>query len=295
MEYIRKRGADRQPLVANLFPVSTDINLRHSFKAEYDAALAGFMKRLRAVPPPSTEERRGEPGVPTPAADVPEGLMHVHPQVTFFRPDWVDRQEAPILDLCRLGQENIWLQEDLVGVIEEMCKALVDPNKKRVTLADSPIKELVEIRIGAEYAVLAGSRMPSGTGRYRTAERSGGRPPTLTGLTSDPGFYLVLPFRLVVIIEDRYVGELLRRLKGTESFLTIDAWRAKFITDGSFERGREMMALQRDVYGPQGVVRLELTGESLVFQLPGGRVTTPLRAAPVEPTPKPAEAPETPG
>jgi len=104
--------------------------------------------------------------------------------------------------------------------------------------------------------------------------------PTLSGRLSKPGFYLVLPFRLVVVIESRWSGELLRRLKGTESFLSVEAWHMKPIVPEAFERFRgSLLASSREVYGNGGVVLLEVVGESLVFQLAGGRVTNPPQTA----------------
>jgi hypothetical protein len=84
----------------------------------------------------------------------------------------------------------------------------------------------------------------------------------------------------MVVVESRYAGELIRRLKGTESFITVDAFRMKPVVEGS----RDVMGPDRKAYGSQGIVRLEVVAESLVFQLEGGRVTTP-------PPAKPAAAP----
>jgi len=297
LQFIRKAGAARKPLLEGVFPSTTDTGKRMSFKSKYDEALRGFMKRLGAVPPPGADKEA--------ARTEGEGAMYVHPKLSFYRPDWVDRPEAPNMDLVRLGQENIWLMEDVVEIIAKMNEELRPSGRPRLAIADSPVKELDEIRISYDYATLSGSRMLSGAGRTmpplpvsarseekadkadkaekaETAEKAeaGPRAPTLAGRWSQPGFYEVLPFRLIVVVESRFAGELIRRLKGTESFITVDAFRMKPVVEGS----RDVMGPDRKTYGSQGVVRLEVVAESLVFQLEGGRVTTP-------PPAKPAAAP----
>jgi len=149
------------------------------------------------------------------------------------------------------------------------------------TIRGAAIKELVEIRIGAAVATLEGSRVGAGGMRYLPSSAPEGTViTTLSGRLSKPGFCLVLPFRLAVVIESRWSGELLRRLKGTESFLSVDAWRMKPIVPEAFERFRgSLLAWSREVYGTGGVVLLEVVGESLVFQLAGGRVTNPPQTA----------------
>jgi len=293
---IRKDGAARKPLVEGVFPTTTDSGKRLDFKNKYDAQLRQFMKDLRAVPPPGVEKDvvRTED----------EGAMYIHPKMSFFRPEWVDRAEAPGIEKVREGQENLWLMENVVGIIKKMNEDL-RPKDAGVMVSTSPVKEINEIRIGADVAVLAGSKMGSSPGRYmpaspvarkpdEKAEKKKGegaeapRAPTLSGRWSEPGFYQVLPFRLVVVVESRYSGELIRRLKGTESFISVAALREKPLVDNS----KEMMAPRKD-YGPQrGIVRLEVVAESLVFQLEGGRVTT-LPAKPAAPAPGKAATPPT--
>ena len=293
LQFIRKAGAARKPLLEGVFPSTTDTGKRMSFKSKYDEALRGFMKRLGAVPPPGADKEA--------ARTEGEGAMYVHPKLSFYRPDWVDRPEAPNMDLVRLGQENIWLMEDVVEIIAKMNEELRPSGRPRLAIADSPVKELDEIRISYDYATLSGSRMLSGAGRTmpplpvsarseekadkadkaekaETAEKAeaGPRAPTLAGRWSQPGFYEVLPFRLIVVVESRFAGELIRRLKGTESFITVDAFRMKPVVEGS----RDVMGPDRKTYGSQGVVRLEVVAESLVFQLEGGRVTKPPPAKP---------------
>ncbi|MBE3097135.1 MAG: hypothetical protein IMZ44_08385 [Planctomycetes bacterium] len=287
VQFIRKAGAARKPLLEGVFPSTTDTGKRMSFKSKYDEALRGFMKRLGAVPPPGADKEA--------ARTEAEGAMYVHPKLSFYRPDWVDRPEAPNMDLVRLGQENIWLMEDVVEIIAKMNEELRPPGRPRLAIADSPVKELDEIRISYDYATLSGSKMLTGTGRYmppppvsarseekadkaETAEKAeaGPRALTLAGRWSQPGFYDVLPFRLIVVVESRFAGELIRRLKGTESFITVDAFRMKPVVEGS----RDVMGPDRRAYGSQGIVRLEVVAESLVFQLERGRVTTPPPAKP---------------
>lgn len=308
LDYIRSLGAKREPLVKNLFPLSTDISLRHSFKAEYDQALGRFMKRLGAIKPAVPTEKDAKDAAAELAVlrvENRKARMFADPKLSFFRPDWVDRQEAPSLDLVRYGQENIWLMEDLVEIIASTNEEILKATGQPPVITNAPIKELIEIRIGAEYATLSGVRMlgatgryrPTGAGRARPGEKAEvGRAPTLSGRYSDPSMYRVLPWRLVVVADARFAGELVRRLKGRESFLSVEGWRARPITDAAFERGRDLLALERDDYGSHGVVRLEIIGESLAFQLEGGRITTVAKAAagtPAAPGTSPAGEPAT--
>ncbi|MCX5648988.1 MAG: hypothetical protein NTX40_07825 [Planctomycetota bacterium] len=279
LDYLRKLGQARKPLVEGLFPRSTDVNLRHSFKAEYDPALDRFMKTLGAILPLLPQD--------TPEAEkagrlkkFEQATMFAHPQQSFVRPDWVDKAEAPMLDQCAVAQEDLWLMSDLVGILAEINRdSLAVPPP---VIRNVPIKELVEIRIGAGVATLEGSKGGTGGARYLPSSAPAGvsGAPTVSGRLSKPGFYLVLPFRLVVVIESRWSGELLRRLKGTESFLSVEAWHMKPIVPEAFERFRgSLLASSREVYGNGGVVLLEVVGESLVFQFAGGRVTNPPQTA----------------
>jgi len=184
--------------------------------------------------------------------------------------------------------------------LEEIIATMNDETRKekglKSVIADSPVKELIEIRIGSETAVLPGTKMTTVAGRYRPAYTPGARAATpvaearaisLSGRHSKPGFYLLLPWRMAVVADARYAGELVRRLKGRESFLSADAWRLTPINDATFERaGKDLLALSRDDYGTQGVVKLEVTGESMVFQLPGSRITTVKAAEPPKTEPK---------
>ncbi|KPK48374.1 MAG: hypothetical protein AMK72_07125 [Planctomycetes bacterium SM23_25] len=307
--YIKGLGAARKPLVEGLFPTSTDVNLRHSFKAAYDAAIAKFMTRLGAGTP-TLPVRRGSKGK-TEADDLAmtaareayrKFTLFAHPKQSFERPTWVDRDEAPSLELVRFGQEDIWLMEDLVEIIAQMNADVLDEKKKDnpnlpPVVEHAAVKELIDIAIGSAPATLPNTQMQSISGRYRPgpeaagpADKSG-RAPTLSGRYSNREFFLVLPWRLAVVVEARYAGELIRRLKGRETFLSVEAWRLRPITGDSFERtGRSLMANVRDDYGKQGVAHLEVVGESLVFQLAGGRVTT-LVTATKAPADESAETP----
>jgi flagellar basal body-associated protein FliL len=287
IEYISKLGAARPPLVPTLFPQSTELGLRVRFKTSYLKALDDLAKRLDAVPPPSVAV--GAEG--TVAKAEPERtnfLMYYHQDLTFGRPDWTlpTHTEAPSLQECRIGQENLWLMSDLVGVVEKMEKDLM--GKAEHKIEDSPVKELIEIRIGGEASALSGSTMTPISGRFVPEAKPGAtRAPALMGRWSLPdekdpkgfivklGMYKVLPWKLVVVIESQHAGELVRRLKGTESFLAVDALQERPLTESMFSGSRDWMAEKREVYGKRGVVRLEVVGESLIFQLDGGRLTTP--------------------
>lgn len=274
LAYIAKRGRERKVLVPNLFPTTTDTTLLHTCKTEYKAALERFMARLGAVDP-------------TLPADAPEAVkmakldeinkavMLVNPGYAFHRPDWVDKPEAPNLDLVRYGQENLWLMEDLVEIVAKTNEAYI--GQKPRTIANAVIKELLEIRIGNDQAILEGGRGAGGAGRYRGAAGAEGvREASLTGRASRPGFCLVLPWRVVVVADARIFGDLMRRLKDRETFLTVDGALVEPITEKAFAQGsKQFNVSDLKQYGGAPVVRLTLTGESLVLQLPEGRVTTP--------------------
>lgn len=296
LAFVRQLGHDRKPLVKGLFPQSTDPAPRHSFKAEYDLALARFVASLGGIAPPPPPGQETEAEKAGRAEEKPKGLMYVHPELSFSRPPWVGKTEAPSLEECREGQENIWLMEDVVGIVEAMEKDLMKDVKER-TIANSPIKEFVEIRVGGESSTLSGVKSALASGRYlppaptllKAGEKGeAARAATLAGRWSMPdekdaagkflkvGFYKILPLRLVVVIESRYAGELLRRLKGTESFITVAGFAMLPLTEATFEKGHPGLAApSRKVYGSRGVVCLEVVAESMIFQLEGGRVTTP--------------------
>jgi len=286
LKLIAKMGHDRQPLVKDVFPLPKDASVLHSFKAEYDVALEGFMKKLGAV----------NPSLPTDAsaaqlkardAALDKAVMYAHPKISFFRPDWVDKPTAPDIELVRYGQENIWLMSDIVDVIAKLNDDFIadavraDPKQTR-SIKTAAIKELIEIQIGAERAILENMSAPAGSTRYLAQAPntpSGAREATLTGRVSTKGFYLVLPFRLAVVADARVFGDLVRRLKDTESFIAVEGLSVDPLTEANFGKTRALLGEKIGDYGNEGVVRLTLIAESLVFQLPDGRVTTPPEVA----------------
>jgi len=298
LAYIKSLGAARKPLVDGLFPTSTDVSLRHAFKTAYDAALAGFVKRLGAGVP-TLPTRKGSKkkkdiddlAVAAAREAYRKFTMFAHPEQSFSRPPWVGSDKAPSLEVARAGQEDIWLMEDIVEIIAQMNADVVKEKQKtdktvQPVVAHSPVKELVELQLGTALAILPNSEMQTIPGdRYRPAADAAGpaartgRAPTLSGRYSKPGFFQILPWRLTAVVESQYAGELVRRLKGRETFLTVEAWRLRPITDTSFERMRTLMADRRDDYGRDGIALLEVVGESMVFQLAGGRITTLVAAA----------------
>jgi len=295
LEHIRELGSKRKPLVENLFPTSTEISLRHSFKSGYDARLEAFIETLNATVPmrPESSGRDKDAAAAELEAAREQArthTMYAHPRNAFFRPEWVEKQEAPSLTLCRYGQEDIWLMDDLVGVLARMNEEVLQEKQRaeqqkpaaqrqevKAVIQYAPLKELVAIRIGGKYSKLDDVKMQGTSGRYRPPEVSGGaeRLATVSGRRSDLGFYKVLPWRLGVVVEARYAGELVRRLRGTESLLSVEAYHMRPITYASFDRASDLLAYRREDYGDAGVVRLQVVGESLIFQLEGGRVTTP--------------------
>ena len=273
LSYIRDLGHKRKSLDDALFPKTTDNNLLLRFKSLYDKKLAEFIKRLNGVEPIAPDKNASDKTAKTP--ETPVGALYISPKLSFARPDWVDKPEPPKMDEVLSGQEDIWLMEDLVDLLARMNDELRAKGQEP-RIQDSAIKELDEIRIGGPNAVLAGTKMPTLGSRYMSVSKGpGSRAPALPGRWTVPAFYKVLPFRLTVIVESRYSGELVRRLKGTESFITVDAVRERPVVEA-----RDCFAANRKDYGTQGIVRMEIVAESLVFQLEGGRITTPGARAP---------------
>ncbi len=275
---IRRMGAAREPLLKGVFPYTANTDLLHGFKARYDEKLAEFMETLGAVNPRPSQDMTPEQ-MEELDARIEKAAMFANLRYSFWRPDWVGQPQAPTLAQVRDGQEDIWLMSDLVRIIAGLNREAAGRDGAP-TVEEAAVKELVEIRIGADKAAIEGLGMTTGRGRYLgvTGRRAGTaaeeRAPTLTGRASDPGFYLVLPWRLIVVADSNLAGELVRRLKGTESFLNVGAWRLRPVTKPSMDDYRDLIAGKRERYGREGVVRLEIVGESLVFQLQDGRVTT---------------------
>jgi hypothetical protein len=162
-----------------------------------------------------------------------------------------------------------------------MNQEILSQTGAETVIANAPVKELVAIEIGGKDAVIEGVGMQTISGRYRPPAARGDRLATLSGRTSKPGMYQILPWSLDVVVEAKYAGELLRRIRGTESFLSVEAYRLEPITRTSFDRARnELLAYAREDYGTEGVVRLRVVGESLAFELAGGRITTLAQKAP---------------
>ncbi len=277
LEAIREQGAALEPLVPGLLPVSTRLELRHRFRAEYSDKLKDFFQQLGAANPTPPQRATADEAVDI-REQAMEATMYAHPELAFVRPGWVDRPEAPSVQVCRLAQEDAWLMQDLVDIIARANREL--GGGRPVTVKTAPIKELVEIRIGAEGSVLGGTEMAGSGGRYRGPGRVGlglstetDRQPTVTGIGSVDGFYRALPWRLVVVMDAARIGDLLGRLRGTPSHLMVEAWRMRPVTEGSIAKFRDLLAESRLEYGMGPVARLEVVGTALIFQLEGGRIT----------------------
>jgi hypothetical protein len=309
LNYVKGESAKRKPLVDKLFPKSTDPSLLMATKSRYDEELSRFMKIMRAVKPVLEPVPSMGPEKMRMSEASRTAMMFADVKRSFTRPEWVDQPQAPALDSVRVGQENLWLMEDLVNLIaitnsDLLARIKVTDKTARDEVPWAPIKELIEIRIGADAAVLAGTKMTPGSGRYRPAgaSRLGKGGPTLSGRMSVQGFYNVLPFRIGLVVDARYCGEVVRHLKDRESFITVEAWKASpLATDAQFAKiGRDLSASSLDDYGPpkegdrivkrDALVRMEIVGESLAWTLEGGRVTaqvtsTPTGTAAAAPTP----------
>jgi hypothetical protein len=311
LKFIRTESAKRLPLVKNLKFPTTDVSIRMATKASYNDELAKFMKMLGAAKP-VMEPYVGGAGQPEKMRMTDASrrvMMFADVKKSFTRPEWVDSTEAPNPDAVRVGQENLWLMEDVVSLIAETNRDLLAEIKKKDPRAKdevgwAPVKELIEIRIGADAAVLPGTKMPAASGRYRpfgSAKPASGAAkgiPSLSGRASVAGFYNVLPFRVGVVVDARYYGEVVRRLKDRESFITVEAWKVSPLdTEVQFARSRDLVASSLDDYGRKeddqikrdALVRLEVSGESLAWTLDGGRVTAQATSTGTAPT-KPGEA-----
>jgi len=298
MQFLRTQSAARKPLVANLFPKSTDLSLRQAFKAEYDQEIARLMATLGAVKPVLVKEIASAKAQErlVVSDESRQARMFADPKRSFVRPDWVDKSEAPGLEEARKAQEDIWLMQDIVSLVANANDEIIrSEGVSSKAIGWSPIKELVVIRIGADAEGLPGTKMAGGAGRYRPAVAAGatGAAPTRPGGPSSmpvwqrPGvrdFYNVLPFRLSVVVDARYFGEVVRRLKDRETFINVKAWTVSpIVTEVQLARHRDLSATSLEDYGrkegdPPRVVRdalvlLDVAGESLAWTLEGGRVT----------------------
>jgi hypothetical protein len=266
--------------------------LLQAFKVAYDAKLASFMTVLKAVKPANTED----PG--TTAARVRisdasrQARMFADPKRSFVRPDWVDLGTAPNMAQVHTAQEDLWLMEDLVAILAEanddfLKQAMAKDKAATADISWAPIKELVEIRIGGDAAALAGGKASSGAVRYAPAAKGAAAKAGSLGRSPLPGFYAVLPYRLDVVVDARYYGEVIRRLKDRETFLTVQSWRVTpIVTEALLARNtKDLLALTLDDYGRReemkddrretqtvAVVRLEVVGDSLAWTMDGGRV-----------------------
>lgn len=246
LKYIAQRGRERKVLVDGVFPTTTDTSLLHSCKAEYKAALDRFMARLGAVDPTLSADAT-EAQKMAKRDEMDKATMLAHPLYTFYRPDWVDKAEAPNLELVRYGQENVWLMEDLVEIVAKLNEDHIGQRPR--SIGEAAVKELLEIRIGSDAGSLDGSK--GGGARYRSVVGAGSpREQTLSGRGSRPGFSLVLPWRMIVVADSRTFGELVRRLKDRETFITVDGVLVEPITEASFGRVSKMAAASElKVYG----------------------------------------------
>jgi hypothetical protein len=73
------------------------------------------------------------------------------------------------------------------------------------------------------------------------------------------------------------------------------AWQEKPLGDSLDKGAAGVNAMDREDYGSQGVSRVEIVGESLVWQLSGGRITTLASAVKTTPEPGATETTETTG
>lgn len=290
VDYIRQMGAERKPAVDQLFPSpppkKADLQLG-LMKDTYEDELQRLMNTLGAV---DVEDED------TPAEELLKAGVFASLEESFHKPKWLEGMGLPTIVQAREGQENLWLTEDIVNAIKIVNDNFFGSKAgqgRPQTVANAPIKQLLGLRIGDGHASLKkgggarGKRYRRATGKRARASRT--RHPktktpqpekvpeaeSLTGHASENPLYNVLPFRLDVIADNELGGMLIRELAGGESFITIEAVSIEAVDRESIAKPRSDGLKVAKLYGSRGLVRLIIIGESLVFELPGGRVTTP--------------------
>ncbi|MDP6380892.1 MAG: hypothetical protein QF662_06070, partial [Phycisphaerae bacterium] len=234
--------------------------------------------------------------------------MFASPENSLPRPRWLEGMGIPTIAEAKEGQENFWLIQDILRAIKKVNDDFFqskDGEGKPRTAEHAPIKQLVEITVGEADSILEGEGRLGRGKRYRWASpkaktllggfgaspaklpKSWKRKPvlrvkSLTGRGSEHDLYNVLPFRLVVIADNELAGRLIGEISGTESFITIESVRIKAIDN---EQASSLLKTSPEdvdltkLYGLRGLVQLTIIGESLVFELPGGRITTAVKKA----------------
>jgi hypothetical protein len=292
--YLKSMSAEsvRPPLVKNLFPRGADQLLFQQFKSAYDVKLKSFMTTLNAVKPTQTDDLI--PGSTTTRSRTSDeslkAAMFADPKRSFVRPDWIELGTAPSMGQVRAAQEDLWLMDDLVSILAstnaDALKQIMakDPSATK-SIGWAPVKELVEIRVGADVTA-PGGKAGGTVSRYVTPVKGGSAKLGPLTRTPVPGFYNVLPYRIEVIVDARYCGEVVRRLKDHETFLTVESWQVTpILTDTALTRTKDLLALSLRDYGWREVekddrletqhatvVRLQIVGTSLAWTLEGGRV-----------------------
>lgn len=282
-------------LIPHIFPKYKSDTQVYNFKIKYKGALQDFMKTLGAA--------SFEPGKAPPLTRV---QMYVRSDA-FFKDAWIEQTALPptpemIMKKLRDSQDDLWLQETIVGAIKrtnDLYFAAMGTAEDNQTVATAVVKELHEIRIGAQYLptnrFMGGSRGRRFLYAGEKADEFAGltlapsteeeqvdkRAPTLTGRASDNcnRRYFVLPFRVTAIVDAGNYAELIRQLTGTRSFITILDVNYEVIPEvesayRSFGLMRSDQTTRHEVYGrDRPLARVTLWGESLLFRIDGGRPT----------------------
>lgn len=212
--------------------------------------------------------------------------------------------DTAALQQMQMAQEDLWLIEDLVEAIAKTNSShFKQAGIEQPTIAETIVKELVQIEIGAGYAQLRQSTGSKSQGRYLQVQRSsGGNSPdiaapvdlgdpnqqamTITGHAGDnnEGKYKVLPFRMTVVVDAANSLELLRQLPFNRSFITVLNVNQTTIVDTQADYQKNLLVStpeeRETIYGNRPLVLMEIVGESLIFTDPAvrpvlGGATTP--------------------
>jgi len=289
-----KQPNEWQPLIPGIFPRYQADTQVLNFRLAYQAKLRQFMKELGAVN----------------AAESPLGIREAtmfSSEKAFHKATWIDdplvssSPDVVMQHLCE-SQNDLWLMEEIVRIIKDTNNDYFRDTKiesENRKVAKAVIKELLKLEIGAQvlelaatamgrdhrYLTVSGGTTPyGGAGLAATAEEPevDVRAKTLTGRASNNngGVYKVLPFRVTVIADAGNYLELVRRLSGTRSFLTVDKVRYEVVceTENMYRQAgltcpNLNVSDRVEIYGLRPLANVVITGESLVFQVPGARPT----------------------
>jgi len=294
-------------LVPGIFPEYRESTQVYEFKNRYPARLAALMQTLNAGDPAQLVggatiqvSMLAKPDVFYTAPWIPERNLKSKAEVMA---DLRNSQDDLWL------QQDICLA---IKRANDVFFDSPDGQKLGRTVAAAVVKELHEIGIGRQFdqvpaggkgfsavyaansprfryvlggggpgplGVATGGAGPSGS-KTEFPEAGNVRAPTLTGHAgnNNGGRYRVLPFRIAVVADAGNYLELVRQLGGTRSFITVENVQYSIIpeSEAGYRSNGVFVTQPRqrlEVYGRRALAHVVITGESLIFEVPGGRPT----------------------